>query len=225
MERPQLYLYTLVLLNSMPALSLELDASWHQAKQRDGVTVYIREVEGSQIAEALAITHLDASLSAVTTLILDVNNNHRWIDSVDQSRVVKQVSERESINYTISYAPWPVSDRDAVVRTRMTQNTDDLTVIIRSEGLPDFRPREAGMVRVEAISSSWQLTPQPEGGVEVRYQVHSEPGGKLPSWLVNAIATEQPLNTLRNMRRAVASPPYVDASTVLIIDPGSMMRK
>lgn len=218
MERALLYLLALVLW-SQPLAAVEVDAAWHQVKQRDGVTVYIREVAGSPLAESLAVMQLDATLAATTALILDVANNYRWIDSVDQSRVIERISATESINYTVSKAPWPVSDRDAVVHTRVVQDPHSLAVLIRSEALPEYLPRVAGMVRVEAIASSWQLLPQPDGGVEVRYQVHSDPGGKLPRWLVNAVATEQPLNTLHNMRQAVKVPAYAGAELPFLRQP------
>ena len=39
------------------------------------------------------------------------------------------------------------------------------------------------------------------GQVQVIYQVHNEPGGKIPSWLVNSIVITQPYNTLKNMKK------------------------
>jgi len=44
------------------------------------------------------------------------------------------------------------------------------------------------------------MNPQPGGEVEVVYQVHTEPGGSVPSWLANKFVVEAPLNTLRNLR-------------------------
>ncbi|MCW8839338.1 MAG: START domain-containing protein [Gammaproteobacteria bacterium] len=196
----------------------EIDPSWQRVVEREGVTVYRRAVPGSPIDESLAVTTLKTTLVAATALILDVDNHHRWIDAVDESRVLKRLSQTESINYTVSYAPWPVSDRDAVVRTRVAQDAASLIVQIGSEALPDYLPRKPGRVRVEAIASGWQLRPLPDGGVEVRYRVHSSPGGQLPGWLVNAVVTEQPLNTLINMQQAVQQAIYRQAQ------PGSIRQ-
>jgi len=207
------------MLLALPVTATEPDSSWQSVVEREEVAVYRRAVAGSPIDESLAITTLDASLSAATALILDIDNNYRWIDSVDQSRVIERISDTESINYTVSHAPWPVSDRDAVVRTRVSQDPDHLTVLISSEALPAFIPEKPGMIRVAVITSSWRLLPLPAGRVEVQYQVHSSPGGHLPSWLINAIVTEQPLNTLINMRTAISQPAYRHAQLPFIQEP------
>jgi len=203
----------------MPLEASEPERAWQPVIEREGVSVYRRPVSGSPIDESLAITRLSASLTAVTALILDSDNNHRWIDSVDESRTLKRISDTESINYTVSHAPWPVSDRDAVVRTRVSQDPRNLVVTIRSEALPDYLPRRGGMIRVTSITSSWQLTPLDDSKVEVRYQVHSAPGGKLPNWLVNTVVTDQPLNTLINMHTAVEQPAYRNARLPFIRQP------
>jgi hypothetical protein len=40
-------------------------------------------------------------------------------------------------------------------------------------------------VRVTAIHGSWTLVPTHDGGTLVTYVVSSDPGGALPTWLVN----------------------------------------
>jgi hypothetical protein len=224
MERPRLHIFALALLYIATPAAAELDPSWQWVAGHDGIEVYSRDVVGSPLDESLAITRLDTTLTAVVALILDVDNNHHWIDSVDQSRILERTSKYESINYTVSNAPWPVSDRDAVVRTRVTQDSESLQVLISSEALPDFIPQQQGLIRVRTVTSSWQLLPLEDGGVAVRYQVHSDPGGKLPNWLINAVVTDQPWKTLFNMRRAVTHENYINARIPFIEDPANYHR-
>ena len=46
-------------------------------------------------------------------------------------------------------------------------------------------PVQAAYVRVTAIQGSWTLVPTHGGGSLVTYVVASDPGGALPTWLVN----------------------------------------
>ncbi|MNO08734.1 hypothetical protein D3C81_2315520 [compost metagenome] len=46
----------------------------------------------------------------------------------------------------------------------------------------------------------WKLVPKGAGEVEVTYQVHTEPGGSVPSWLANSFVVDAPFNTLKAMR-------------------------
>jgi len=54
--------------------------------------------------------------------------------------------------------------------------------------------------------------------VEVLYQVHSEPGGNLPSWLVNSIVVSQPFYTLVKMKKMITRPKYRNAEYEFIKD-------
>jgi hypothetical protein len=52
--------------------------------------------------------------------------------------------------------------------------------------------------------------------VEVVYQVHANPGGSLPNWMVNAIVVETPLETLLNLRDVVTNEKYQNRSFAFI---------
>ena len=41
---------------------------------------------------------------------------------------------------------------------------------------------------------------------EVTYQVHTEPGGSVPSWLANKFVVEAPFNTLKALKAAAEKP-------------------
>ncbi|MGH8352275.1 MAG: START domain-containing protein, partial [Pseudomonas sp.] len=50
------------------------------------------------------------------------------------------------------------------------------------------------------VEGLWKLVPMGGGEVEVTYQVHSEPGGSVPSWLANSFVVDAPYNTLAALR-------------------------
>lgn len=79
-------------------------------------------------------------------------------------------------------------------------------ITVHSKGTPDYIPKKKKLVRVSKVDSTWTITPLSKTLVEVRYRVHSEPGGHLPAWLVNQVVTDQPFNTLRNLRKEVTRP-------------------
>ena len=68
------------------------------------------------------------------------------------------------------------------------------------EGGPAYLPEAAGYVRVAEVSGFWKLEPKGVGEVEVTYQLHTEPGGSVPSWLANSFVVDAPFNTLKAMR-------------------------
>ncbi len=94
--------------------------------------------------------------------------------------VSQDVSDTEKVVYIVNKTPWPVTDRDAYTRSVMTADA----------------------------AGSWKFAPQADGVVEVTYQVHANPGGSLPDWLVNAIVVETPLNTLENLHDIIHDEKY-----------------
>lgn len=203
MERSALQLLILPLL--LLAGSLYAAPEWQVTRSAQGVEVATRNVAGSQIAESRAVVHLQGvSVAAVAVLLRNMALQHEWVDSVDESRTLELLSASERIDYTLSKAPWPVADRDAVVRTRESVDAASGVVQIESHALPDYLPEQKGVVRVRKVDSVWTITPLADGGVEVVYQVHSEPGGNLPAWLINRVVYEQPFKTLLQLRDYLA---------------------
>ena len=185
---------------------------WELAKEQDGIRVYTRKIEPSPIAESLGVITVDASLSAIATLIMDADQQQEWIDSVNESRLLQQVSDHEIYLYTVSRAPWPVSDRDTVVHTELFQDDRSRIVTIRSRAKPDFIPPVEGLLRIREVDSTWRLIPRPGRKVELCYRMHSDPGGQLPAWLVNSVVVNQPFNTLKKLAEMVRQPSYRDAT-------------
>ena len=71
------------------------------------------------------------------------------------------------------------------------------------EGDAELLWEEEEAIRVE------ELVPQPDGWVEVTYQVRGDPGGWVPVWMANYAAVTSVIRTLENM--VVAVERYRDA--------------
>lgn len=185
--------------------------AWKLAKEGKGITVHTREVDGSNFKEYRAVMNIKASLSSLIALVVDIQAYPSWIHTCREGKLLKRISPKEIYAYTINSAPWPVSDRDAIVHNTIVQDNKDHSVTIRIIGVPEYIPPQKGLVRVKMIDGYWRFTPVEQSMVQVIYQVHNDPGGDLPAWLVNSIVVSQPYNTLANMQKLVLLPKYRDA--------------
>jgi hypothetical protein len=192
---------------------------WKLERDRDGVKVYTRRVQGVAFKEYKGVVVLDASLSSLIALFNDLEVGPEWVDSCSRMELVKQVSPVETITYTYSPAPWPVKDRDAVVRSVIAQDPESKVVTITQRAVSDQKPEIRKAVRVKRVDGLWTLTPLENGQVELVYQVLSDPGGGLPAWLVNAVAVSQPFNTLVDMQEMVKREKYRGAVFEYISEP------
>ena len=62
----------------------------------------------------------------------------------------------------------------------------------------DGPPPARGVVRLSTLRGLWSVTPAADGGCDVVYSIHSEPGGNIPAFLVRG--------------------PYVDSARELVQD-------
>jgi len=185
--------------------------AWELAKEGKGITVHTREVDGSNFKEYRAVMNIKTSLSSLIALVADISAYPSWIHTCQEGKLLKRISLKEIYAYTINNAPWPVNDRDAIVHNTIIQDNEDQSVTIKIVGVPDYIPPQKGLVRVKMIDGYWRFTPVENSMVQVIYQVHNDPGGDLPSWLVNSVVVSQPYNTLVNMQKRVLLPKYRDA--------------
>ena len=212
---------TIILLSLFVSVSFPAQLyGWELAKEdeKNEIKIFTREVENSNFKEYKAVMKIKASLSSLVALVDDIAACPKWIHTCSQGKLLERISPTESYNYTINEAPWPVSDRDAIVHTTISQPTPKGPVTIDIRGVPGYIPQKKGLIRVKMIKGFWRFTPLGKGFAEVIYQVHNDPGGDLPSWLVNSVVISQPYHTMINMREMVNKTKYRDARFDFIVE-------
>jgi hypothetical protein len=61
------------------------------------------------------------------------------------------------------------------------------------------------------LRGHWMLWPSADGTTtRVEYQVHANPGGALPNWLVNYVSRDLPFKTIEGLRGQVQRRHYPD---------------
>ena len=99
-----------------------------------------------------------------------------------------------------------MSNRDYVYRGRAILKPDGKVVLELGSIKHPKAPKTIG-VRAHLINSRYVLAPV-EGGAKtkVRVEIHTDPKGLLPSWIVNLIQKKWPIKTLNGIRRQVKKP-------------------
>ncbi len=181
---------------------------WVLKKQGNGVTVYSRGVESSEIKELRAVTQLKTSMSSIIALLNDKESYPQWVYKCGKANTLKEVSEQEAICYQNVLAPWPLDNRDIVIHVKASQDAITKIVYQSSISKPDYIPRAEHHVRITLFNASWTLTPLKNGMVNCEYQLLFDPGGNIPIWMVNIAAVDGPYETTGNMRQMVMKEKY-----------------
>ena len=171
---------------------------WKLAKDEDGIKVYLSDVPGSKYKAYRGVTTIRSDIASLRALQEDVGGSCKWIHACAEQSLLKHEGN-ESWVYTRFDMPWPVTARDSVMHVVTVENGDG-SLVRKLDGQPQYRPQEKDYVRVASLEGTWTFVPKADGQVEVTYQVHTEPGGSVPSWLANSFVVEAPFNTLSGLR-------------------------
>jgi hypothetical protein len=208
------------LLLSVPFYNAAAQSDWTLKKKQSGIEIYVRDATGSNFKEFRGIMNLsNVKLGSLLAVFDDPASYTRWMHNCIEAKLLKIISTHERITYTVTHAPWPVWDRDIVSHALISQDPKTLAVSIRITGKADYIKPVEKRIRVSMMKGLWIFKPLESGGIEVSYQMHSEPGGELPAGLSNMASVDLPFYTLIKLRDIVKEKKYANAVYQLVIEP------
>jgi hypothetical protein len=185
-----------------PALADE----WREVANQGGVRVYARTEPGRTMPLLRAETTIAASPYELMAVIKDVSGHSEWIHMCAEARLLQRESETVSYVYTRIDVPWPISDRDAVLRSELEVIEPGVELLasfrIAAPVERDVAARP-GIWRMERLRGHYRLRATGDGQTHVEYAMDMDPGGFVPAWMVARGARDMPLKTLANLRERV----------------------
>ncbi|MBQ0732149.1 MAG: START domain-containing protein, partial [Oleispira antarctica] len=178
--------------------------------------IFTRQVENSDLKEFKGEMMVKTTMKTLAALLLDDQAATQWMHLCEKFEIVERTDELNAVIYFINGAPWPVSDRDAVIQSSMTQDPESLVVTVAINTLDDRLPKDDDYVRIARMSGFWLFEPKEAGQVLVTYQIHANPGGGLPTWLANSVVVDTPYGTMTQMVEMLKLEKYQQASVPMI---------
>lgn len=150
-------------------------------------------------------TTSDVKLDKILTVFFDPEQRKHWVDRFESQ---KNLVEDSKINqgiinriYWIKFGlPWPISDRDYVLHITGNLNEQQCTMKADIKSVKHKqKPEEDNAVRAEAMGTHYIFKVNNQGKTELKVEVHTDPKGLLPNFLVNLIQKSWPKKTLTNL--------------------------
>lgn len=197
--------FALLFLSCLP---LAAGASpWELKRDSDGIRIYTRSTDGSAIKDLKASFDVRGSLNRVSGVLLDVAGQKEWVYATEQSIVVRRISASEITYYTVKEMPWPVSNRDVVMRMKLTSDTEKGLLTLSAASEANVVPEKKGVVRIHNTEVLWTVTAVGNGMLHVEYLAKVDPGGSLPVWVANMFLTRGPYETFMQFRKKIEAQP------------------
>jgi hypothetical protein len=212
--------------------------SWEYITKKHGVGVFRRKDPNSSMLEFKGQGYVDAHASKIITLLQDVRLMPEWIEGCVEGHELeknysaqsykKKISEFYIVYYGVNDAPWPVTDRDYVLKGKISyiEKNDTIILDLRDIKHPK-KPPQPGLIRMNFMKVKIALHPDPKNNNRtwVQFYVHLDPAGWLPAWVVNFVSKNIPLNTIRKLRKLVKRNKYDKELEKLVIFRMRELRK
>jgi len=179
-------------------LSSYSQSVWKLEKDVSGIQVYTRNVGVSSIKEYKAITLIKTSLKSLVNKIIDGEHLKDWNYKTTKSRLLEKKSDNECLVYMYNDLPWPAKNRDHISELKLEVISSLLTKI-SIKSVPKKLTEKKGVIRVVNFSGFWLLE-KTKFGIKVTQQMHGDPGGSLPIFIVNSMLVNAPFNTFKRLK-------------------------
>lgn len=186
---------------------------WEEVTKDNGITIYTRDFEGSEVREMKAIGTIDAKPQEVWKAIRDYPNYTKTMPYTTEAKILAQEDGDKTI-YFYSKLDLPMVDnRDYVIKvvdeSDWKEGAGFLKVSWTKHEAPKGDPKNVqpkdGVVRVPINDGFWKLEPRDNGTKTwATYYIHTDPGGSVPKFIANKANSTAVPNVFAAIRKVVA---------------------
>ncbi len=193
------------------------EAAWEELFEEDGIKVWRRPVEGSSLVEFRGQGVIDQNVRKILAVLHDQDRKTEWMHQCVDNKLVAAHGIGEMTVYNRTGSGFAiVSDRDVVARSKLTFDIEGRRIQVEAHSVQHPNaPEIDGVVRMPRLDLSWTFDVLDGTHTRATYQVAADPGGLLPSWLVNLVSKKIPFHTISNLRKQVMKDGY-DKSQMIV---------
>ena len=192
----------------LPTISVA-GGEWKLIADKDGITLYAREVSGHSEAQYKGVSIINQSIEAVGSVLSDIASYPKWFFKCIESKKIptKNSSELHFFLYVAIDAPWPFSDRDAVYETEVAIDYALGKVVIRSTALTQpLIPLRRQYVRITDSEHQWILEKISADRTRITFINRTNAAGPFANYISNPGIRDTIFLSLKNFRKIFNHP-------------------
>ena len=185
----------------------ETDGEWTLRKEADHIRVYTIDQPDSSFKAFKAEAVLDAPIENLMAVMANPGSCVEWVHNCTESYAFGDGEFQDRFAYSVNDMPWPVTDRDYVLRIRTRGDKASGEIVMDLNAMPDQRAESGSRVRVDRSDTLYRFTPEGDKTRMVWVQ-HTDPNGSLPGWLVNSLLVDIPVRSMEELERVANRKKY-----------------
>lgn len=184
---------------------------WELSKEdtQRSIQVFTSSQEDSSYHQFKAVTLVPQNPQTVLAVLSDIPAWPQWLARIKQVKVLKKEKDRSWV-YVVYKLPYPFIERDMVVYNQV-QSLATGQIIIKTQALNNYPmavENDVKRVRLTNFKSTWQLTPLAKSGTKVELWGSGDPEGFVPALIFNYNLPDEPLQSLRQLRKMLLRDKY-----------------
>ena len=205
----------------LPTALKAQDIQWTLVHDKDQLKVYKGTLPGSPLVAFRGVKTMPVSLAKVSYVMFtpDMELRKKWVESLDKTDNLEQLSQTTAVIYNAFKAPWPIAPRDFVSQAQLTLDPSQKTITLKLKSTEHPKAPPTVGVRAEIIHSQYVLKSLAPQETEVALEALVDFKGKLPHWLVNLVQSRGPEKTLSKLEKVSADPKSPELDWVLTAFP------
>ena len=182
------------------SFSLGWATNWVKINEEDGVVVFEKDVKGSSLVAFKGVTTFDEPMEKILWVLKDDANKKDWIEMYLKGYTLEKRGPFERVIYQAVDSPWPVNDRDMVyVSKAYRKGVNEIQISMESIDHPDSPPTVG--VRMLLNFSNYNFKKLENGKTQVTLEIHSDPKGWIPKWIVNMVQRTYPIKLFKALKK------------------------
>ena len=186
-------------------------AHWEKTSDENGITTFQSENSESQLFAFKVVGLIDAPVGKIANILIDSSFDKEWAPDLEESRLIRQVSPTERIEYWGVKTSALTKNRDFVIHESVELDQPNHRLIFRFRSVEDPLAPLTDKVRGTIRAGAYILIPKAGGKkTYVEYMVDLDPKGSIAKWIVNAVQKNFPRQAFEGLKRLAARPTVRD---------------
>ncbi|WP_171406821.1 START domain-containing protein [Acinetobacter guerrae] len=189
-----------LMVHAVPATEAKLSLD------KNNIKVWTYQTENNPVIQYKAETTFDVPIEQAVGLILNVEHAAKWVPYVSETKVLSRDDKKgEFILYMVLDFPFPLKDRDLVVKGKISK-TNNGVISIRNNAVTGYYPIQKDRLRLNKYEGDWTFQKLGANKVKVTTSGYADPAGSIPLSFVNMFVQQQPYQMLMKMKIELQKP-------------------
>lgn len=171
---------------------------------KSNIKVWTYQEANQPVMSYKAETTFDVPIEKAIALILDIGNTPKWVPNVSVAELLSHDEKKgEFTLYMVLDFPFPLKDRDMVVRGKVSKEANGI-VSIKNKAISKGKALNSNYVRLKFYEGDWVFQKINASKVKVTTSGFADPEGVIPQRVTNILVQQQPYQMLQKMKLELA---------------------